>query len=58
MLVVWADLLFANVNYLFLIVVVVVIMIITCGLVLDIRAHMHTGSDETHGPHIRTALPS
>jgi hypothetical protein len=24
------------------------------ALVLDIRAHMHTGSDVTHGPHIRT----
>jgi hypothetical protein len=33
------------------------IIIITCRLVLDIRAHMHTGSDVTHGPHIRTALP-
>jgi hypothetical protein len=32
-------------------------LIITCRLVLDIRAHMHTGSDVTHGPHIRTALP-
>ena len=34
-----------------------VITIITCRLVLDIRAHMHTGNDVTHGPHILTALP-
>jgi hypothetical protein len=34
-----------------------ILIIITCRLVLDIRAHMYTGSDVTHGPHIRTALP-
>jgi hypothetical protein len=33
------------------------LLIITCRLVLDIRAHMQTGSGVTHGPHIRTALP-
>ena len=32
-------------------------LIITCRLVLDIRTHMHTGSDVTHGPHVLTALP-
>ena len=35
----------------------IIIIIITCRLVLDIRAHMHTGNDVTHGPHILTALP-
>jgi hypothetical protein len=27
--------------------------IITRQLVLDIRAHMHTGSDVAYGPHVR-----
>ena len=34
------------------------ITIITCRLVLDIRAHMHTGSDVTHGLHILFFIPN